>query len=363
MNPSSTNRTMEEILARSFNVKMFDQTLVTDKTFSWFSLIVDGWASFVVAFLGIFTNALTIAVFTRMGFKETVNITMTTITFWDMVRVLCGSIHRCYSLIALVSESLGKSWQNISTTNLVYLHNIASNIAYALGSYVAIERCLCVRFPLKIKLMLSPMVTVIICVTVSIVVFAMFFPSMLFLNYRWVSAPDSDQPVAKYEFSDFYKLNIKSYVEFYQYINFACPMVSLATMVISSLVILFQLRKASKFRARSQLHEAAVTVRDGQVVKMLLVVIASYITVLLPRLFIYIAELLVPEFFVLKYYNNIFGVAVYLVFLLDFINSSVGILIFYSMSTKFRKNVKLLWTSILHPRQQKEHILNLNHEN
>ncbi|KAK6963394.1 N-formyl peptide receptor 2 [Biomphalaria glabrata] len=331
-------------------IEMFDQTLVTNEALSWFTLVVDGWASFVVAFLGIFTNALTIAIFTRMGFKETVNITMTTITFWDMVRVLCGSIHRCYSLIALVSESLGKSWQNISTTNLVYLHTIASNIAYALGSYVAIERCLCVRFPLKIKLMLSPMVTVIICVTVSIVVFAMFFPSMLFLNYRWVSAPDSDHPVAKFEFSAFYKLHIKSYVEFYQYFNFALPTVSLVTMVISSLVIVLQLRKASKFRARSRLAEVKVTVRDGQVVKMLLMVIASYITVLLPRVVFYIAELLVPELFVLKYYNNIFCVIVCLVLFLDFIHSSVGILIFYSMSSKFRRQMKSLLISPLKPR-------------
>ncbi|KAK0057533.1 N-formyl peptide receptor 2 [Biomphalaria pfeifferi] len=348
MASASTNRTTDYV---PLFIEMFDQTLVTNEALSWFTLVVDGWASFVVAFLGIFTNALTIAVFTRMGFKETVNITMTTITFWDMVRVLCGSIHRCYSLIALVSESLGRSWQNITATNLVYLHNIASNIAYALGSYVAIERCLCVRFPLKIKLMLSPMVTLTICVTVAIVVFAMFFPSILFLNYRWVSAPDSKQPVAKYEISDFYKLNIKSYVEFYQYINFACPMVNLVTMVISSLVILFQLRKASKFRARSQLPDAKATVRDGQVVKMLLMVIASYITVLLPRVIFYITQLLVPEFFLLKHYNNVFSVIVSLALFLDFINSSIGILIFYSMSSKFRRQMKSTSTVLPKPKQ------------
>ncbi|XP_055865647.1 uncharacterized protein LOC129922727 [Biomphalaria glabrata] len=139
----------------SVNTK-FDQALVSDEVLWTFTAIVDTWFSLVIAFLGIFGNTLTIVVFKTMGFKDTINITMTTIAFWDLVRVLCGFIHRFYGPLSLLSPPLGRSWQNATYPNINSLQNIATNIAYVIGAYVAMERCLCISFPLRVKSMMTP---------------------------------------------------------------------------------------------------------------------------------------------------------------------------------------------------------------
>ncbi|KAK0040585.1 N-formyl peptide receptor 2 [Biomphalaria pfeifferi] len=125
----------------------FDQILVSDHVLATFTSVVDTWFSLVIALLGILGNILTIVVFTTMGFKETINITMTTIAFWDLVRVLCGVVHRCYGPLSLLSLSLGRSWPNATYPHV----NCLQNIAYVIGGYVALERCLCISVPLQVK--------------------------------------------------------------------------------------------------------------------------------------------------------------------------------------------------------------------
>ncbi|KAK0057585.1 N-formyl peptide receptor 2 [Biomphalaria pfeifferi] len=169
-------------------VSKFDQVLVSDEVLLTFTSVVDTWSSLVIAFLGIVCNVLTIIVFAGLGFKDTVNITMTVIAFWDLVRVLCGAIHRCYGPLSLLSPSLGKSWQNITIPNINSLQNIASNVAYVIGGYVALERCLCISFPFRVKSLMTPKVTWLACSALSIIVLASLFPSLFLLEIQWMKS-------------------------------------------------------------------------------------------------------------------------------------------------------------------------------
>ncbi|CAL1546604.1 unnamed protein product [Lymnaea stagnalis] len=280
-----------------------------------------------------------------MGFKDTVNITMTTIAFWDLIRVLCGLAHRLYGPMAWVFPAFGKSWQNITVTNLVYLHVISGNVSYVIGGYVAVERCFCVCFPLKVKTLLTPKLTSFVCVTLSILVFVSLLPILLVFEYRWVYTAQYQTVIAVYQYTHFYSVHGQKFMEGYKYLGFIYPVLSLTAMVFSTVVISYKLQRASRFRKGASAGSkpgtqdrgpSEVTTRDRQVITMLLVVIGVYIVNLVPRVVHFIAMLLEPEYYVLKYYNNIFWVIVYVIFVLDFVNASVNLFIFYYMSTKFR---------------------------
>ncbi|KAK0057587.1 N-formyl peptide receptor 2 [Biomphalaria pfeifferi] len=145
-----------------------------------------------------------------MGFKDRVNITMTFVTFWDLIRNLCGVLHRCYGPISLISPLDGVSWQNITLTNIVYLQLIASNIAYVVSACAAMEQ-------------------------------------------------------------------------------------TNSTPVMST--------------------------KEGQVVKMLILVIATYMLVLVPRVAHYAAQVWALGYYSMRQYDSIFWTVVYIISLLDFINS------------------------------------------
>ncbi|KAI8775464.1 N-formyl peptide receptor 2 [Biomphalaria glabrata] len=331
----------------------FDQILVSDDVLTTFTSVVDTWFSLVIAFLGIFGNILTIVVFTTMGFKETINITMTTIAFWDLVRVLCGVVHRCYGPLSLLSLSLGRSWQNATYPHVNCLQNIATNIAYVIGGYVALERCLCISVPLQVKALMTPKVTWLACVTLSVIVLASLFPALFILEVKWIKTSALDQPEAIYQFSHFYFTHGQVYLEFYKYFNFLYPLLSLIIMVSSTVVIANILHKSSDFRnklpytpARSKYiatNSSKYSKRDLQVVKMLLLVIMTYTVVLVPRVITFVVQLFEPEFTTLRLHNNMFRLIVYLILFLDLINSSSGILIFFCMSSRFRFNLMLLF--------------------
>lgn len=317
--------------------------IVSQATLSIFAEVVDLWMSLVVALVGVVTNVLTIAVFFRMGFRDSVNITMTTIAFWDLTRSLCGTLYRLCGPISWFSVSLGRAWQNITVTNIVYLNIISGNVSYVIGGYVALERCLCVSLPFKVKAIVTPRVTLAICVALSLIVFATLFPIMLTLEYRWVAPVQGGTPFVIYQFTDFYHIYGPSFMEVYKYLSFVYPIVSLTAMVISTLIIAFHLQTSSQFRTsactvpREGSSESKTSSKESQIIRMLLVVILSHIVVLVPRVVHYVVEIFEPEYYILKRYNNIFWLVVYFIFLLDFVNSAVGFFIFYAMGSKFRK--------------------------
>ncbi|KAK0057586.1 N-formyl peptide receptor 2 [Biomphalaria pfeifferi] len=334
----------------SVNTK-FDQALVSGDVLWTFTAIVDTWFSLVIAFLGIFGNTLTIVVFKTMGFKDTINIPMTTIAFWDLVSVLCGFIHRFYGHLSLLSPPLGRSWQNATYPNINSLQNIATNIAYVIGAYVAMDRCLCISFPLRVKSLMTPTNTWLTCIALSAIVLATLFPSLFFLEVKWIKASSLTSRRLNICFPIF-TTPMDRCILTYKKFNFLYPLLSLIIMVSSTLVIVFFLYKSSAFRGHlintpllskpTIKNDSKFSKRDIQVVKMLLLVILTYALVLVPRVTNFFIQFFEPEFSTLRFYNNIARLIVYLILFIDFFNSSSGILIFIYMSSKFRSSLKVI---------------------
>ncbi|XP_059153970.1 uncharacterized protein LOC131939582 [Physella acuta] len=285
------------------------------------------------------------AVFARMGFKDTVNISMACIKFWDLVRVLTGAVHRLYGPISCFSPAMGKSWQNITISTVVKVQLVAGSVSYMMGTYVSIERSLCVSIPFTVRSVLTPSRTLMICILLSTVVFGSLIPVILLYEYSWVFSHEFNATIAVYGYSQiYYKYLGPLYMEVNSSMGFLFPVVSLTVMILSTFIISYHLRKSSEKRqgflsakhvVKVDPRHAGMSRRERKVMKMLLVVILMYITNLLPRVIHYLAMLCEKEIYTFRYYNNIFWVSL----LLDFINSSFHLFIFYFMSSKFKSTL------------------------
>ncbi|XP_059139117.1 uncharacterized protein LOC131927446 [Physella acuta] len=305
-----------------------------------------------LCFVGIITNILDLAVFYRQGYKTTVNISMSFMAFFDLVKSSSGLLHRLYGPILLHNLVLAKTWENFTRASLAFVQTFAVYTSSVLAGYVAVERCLCVLIPFTVKSILTPRFTWVTMSILSLVTYGSFGVVFAFYDYIWEISAVYNQTVGTYTFSQFYWRNVDVVVPYYNTLGILWPFTSLVVISISTFIISYQLQKSSKFRNSNKKLVADVKnphiakpnaentqglgSRDKQVVKMLLAIIIVYIFALTPRIALFIAKFFEPELYLLKTYHNLFFVLAYSCFILDFINSTANFFIFFAMSSQFR---------------------------
>ncbi|GFO24857.1 chemosensory receptor c [Plakobranchus ocellatus] len=331
---------------------------------------------FGIAILGIVTNILVILVYSRQGFKEGVAISMTTIAVWDLIKALCG-VFECFTgILSLFDPAAAFSWSNVSIVVFNYLLCFSSYVTSVMAAYVAVERCLCVCMPLKVKWLLTPRVTLTACLVISVVVFCCFAVMFGIYDIRWEWSAEFNATVAVYRKNQFYIDNEEPLFQYYNLSGILWPFVSFVVILIATIIITFKLRQSSKFRARqssfvsrshsiqmrtfsknnskseqqdqergNQQPKQQLSSRDQQVVKMLLVIIIIYIVCLSPRIALYIGKYIVHDFYFLRRYHHLFGFVIYWLWIADFSNGAVNFFVFYSMSSSFRSTCREMFSS------------------
>ena len=122
----------------------------------------------------------------RQGFSESVSVSMTTIAIWDLIKCIAGVMERFSGILYIWDPVSAYSWTNIGTVVFNYLVCFSSYVTSVLAAYVAVERCLCVSVPLKVKWLLTPRVTMTACVVISVGVFSFFAVIFGIYDIVWV---------------------------------------------------------------------------------------------------------------------------------------------------------------------------------
>ncbi|XP_012935530.1 neuropeptide receptor 15-like [Aplysia californica] len=310
-------------------------------------ITIDFTLSFLISVTGIVTNTLVIIVFARLGYRESVNISMTTIALWDLAKCAGAALQRFAGPLSLWSLAVAESWSNVGVVVMNYFVCFSSYVTSVLAAYVAVERCLCVCLPFKVKWLLTPKVTLFMCVSISIVVFGCFAVMFSIYDVIWVFSPEFNSTIAIYRYNTFALENKAILFDYYNYSGIVWPTASFVVIVVCTTIIVYKLAKSSEFRkGNSDVSQAEkqgeapssqnLSGRDRQVVKMLVVIIAIYVINLSPRIALYIAKQIIFDFYFLRKYHNMFLFVVYLLYIFDLTNGAINFFVFYTMSTAFR---------------------------
>ncbi|CAG5118683.1 unnamed protein product [Candidula unifasciata] len=243
---------------------------------------------------------------------------------------------------------------------MTYLPLFSGYVASALATYVAVERCLSVAIPLKVKSFFTPKFTLTIVVFISLCVFGAFSIMFFIYDVVYIKSTVYNTTIAVYIYNNFYFANETAIMIYYKYVGLLLPVISFTILCTTSAVTIVHLKRhsASLYRIRdtnvstkaSQRCSQYISQREKRVVRTLLVVIVIYMINIFPRIPIYIATLIQPEFYILKRYNNLFMTTLYLIYILDFANASSHFFIFLKMSTNFRRTFLTLFSV---PKQKK----------
>ncbi|XP_012939617.2 uncharacterized protein LOC106012149 [Aplysia californica] len=242
---------IERILVTPGSVFVPSETFLTTATTRVIESVLDLGINFTISVLGVVTNILVIAVFCKQGFRDSVSVSMTTIAVWDLLKCLSGALQRLAGPMALLYPPEAQSWRNISHVAFNFSISFSTYVTSALAAYVAVERCLCVCFPLHVKWLLTRKISAFMCITISVVVFGGF--SVMFgvydILYVWSSRYNAS--VAIYKYNTFALTNKGPVFQYYNLIGIIWPCLSFVVITFCTGVITQRLRQASSFRNKN----------------------------------------------------------------------------------------------------------------
>lgn len=120
--------------------------------------------------------------------------------------------------------------------------------------------------------------------------------------------------------------------------NVFMPVVAFLVIIVCTIILVFTLKRKSDWRLKSTNSAQAdvVSSRNKRVVKMVVTISTIFIACFVPCSAMYLAMCLEPEFSLTGQHRNMLIVFGGVGLVLESINSSVNIFIYYSMSNNYR---------------------------
>ncbi|XP_005090526.1 putative G-protein coupled receptor F59B2.13 [Aplysia californica] len=313
-------------------------------------LLVLNWSvlSATIAVFGIAANIINIIVFIKMGVRESVNLSLLCLSLSDL-----GSLV-VLAWISVMSNPLFTSLDlPFIPTDMIMFSGSWIWICFVrpagvITAFVTMERCLCIITPLRVHRIFTPKKTAICLAAAFFLVLLSLLPVHAYVNF----SPIFDVRKNKTLLGIVYLDNADAIEQFVMITGVIVTAGSVLCVSVFSAVLihaLIQRRrkwKCSKNRGTSQTPENTRTQsKDVQVAKMILLVAAVFLITFMPNGAMFLAIELVHEFFPGRAYYNLFNVCISSSQVLQGINSSINILLYIKMGSKFRRTARALFLS------------------
>lgn len=315
-----------------------------DSHFTQTRFILSGCKSLVLSVVGIGTNVVNWMVFRLQGLKDRMNLCL---FFLAMIDIAYSATAFANSLTTILCHlgiyGLGEEHYQ---RNVEYVTGIMYSFRTSSGLYtmvIAVERCLCVMFPLHVATLLTtrtlgilltsiagimqvgfitiPVKYSVMSTTVDGIVYWQLVPSKLYFNYKF--------------FIDIILDNI---------LSISMPLVTFILVSIATAITVVKLRAAMTWRLKVTSSSAVNSTQQSTLTVMLVIVSCAYIISVIPFVMVIVVSLVETEFSVGGVYGNLFVACQNTVNLFPLMNISVNFFVYYCRSSRFKHDVKCLFS-------------------
>lgn len=291
----------------------------------------------IISLFGIVANVISMVIFYRQGFTNTINISFFGLAVSDLCcLVMLLWVGMC--LNPFVSRS-GVPWVPLEFQYLTgsWPHITCGRITSYITVYITAERCLCIVVPIKIRQITTPMrTTVIVCVIYTVNVVPLI-PEYATSYFQWKYFPDMNRTLLSITYT-----RSRSHVEgLVFFLNSILGSTSFVAVIVFTTILAFKLQSTSKWRSmvtsigNQQKH---LLKRDKKTVKMIVLIASVLIVCYTPGAIISMTTFVEPEFYLGKRYVNICAAMWSFGFMFQAMNSSVNIFLYYKMSSVYRQS-------------------------
>ncbi|KAK6985512.1 hypothetical protein BgiMline_015095 [Biomphalaria glabrata] len=148
----------------------------------------------VVGVFGIVANILNIRLFRQQGYQDGVNITLTALALSDI-----GALVNMLVYITMLNPLIDENGVTVSKGAIGYvsffLHEYFIKVSSVIITFAAVERCLCVALPLKVKRMITAKLAIAVNGVIFIVMGLYLFVHFHIMFLSWDLLPETNQTV------------------------------------------------------------------------------------------------------------------------------------------------------------------------
>ncbi|KAK6958570.1 FMRFamide receptor [Biomphalaria glabrata] len=296
----------------------------------------------VVGLLGIAANAVSIVVFCKLGFHDSVDVTLTALAISDI-----GSLVSLQFYNVMINPWVSSVQPPFEISDAILLLSLYPHIYFIrvsglITAFAALERCVCVVLPLKVHDIFSCKRSILIVSVIFMVSISNVVAPYYYLNLEWTFSPERNSTILRVVPKENWYFGIRlSYMVndiFLQYLTFA---VLIASTVITSV----NLHKSAIWRKSiskgdHRKVENKVSIKEIKVVRMLSLVSVSFIVCLLPLCATLTAVGVVKELSQNGAYYQVARLSYGISFLMETVSSSMNAFIYFNMSSKYKNTLK-----------------------
>ncbi|KAL8582696.1 hypothetical protein ACOMHN_058073 [Nucella lapillus] len=326
--------------------------IVTFATQQRFKEICDVYILSPLVLLSVPSNIVNMIVFWRHGIKERINLCLFFLSLADIIVMVIHfeiKLDRVYATITNTPYTMVVT--KFSINNMIHTGIGFVYISQFMSTVIAIERCMCVVFPLKARNMLQTRTTAIIIALGHALIFGAFCVNASRWKVTCLYNPLTETSVDAYYASEFYLSN-KDLLDIFDGAIFGIflPGVFVTGVAVCTTITVVKLRQMKNWRQKStsaRFPDGYAT-KDVTVTRMLIGTSVLFVICSTPPLAIHVVRPFIPE---MSLHGKLYNTFFFLTTMQQpffYVNSSVNFFVYYSFGTKFRTTVRHMFCGGCH---------------
>ncbi|GFS09703.1 chemosensory receptor A [Elysia marginata] len=299
-------------------------------------------------FTALVANSLNIAVFVKLGFTESSNVSLLALSITD----LTATVFSVWTCICRVQAFKALDLPFNPDTITLYTGFGPWGFLIRCGAwitvYISFERCLCILVPLKVKQWITVKTAVIVVSVIAVVTLGPIVTLYVRWTTVWVVSPKTNRTILEVVVVNKPVLALLETVQ-HVVVGLISLFLAFAIVLICTVFLVIHLKQSSEWR-KSAMSETANTTgivskkpilsKEERLVKMVISIAVVFIVCFTPNAVYHMCRALVPGFALFGRYQNIVSVSLVSTSLLQSLSASVNIFIYYNMGTRFRNTFR-----------------------
>ncbi|KAI8742880.1 tachykinin peptides receptor 86C, partial [Biomphalaria glabrata] len=323
------------------DILLFDEKLAFNFVFAIFCFI------FLIAFVGIVSNICNVVIFYKHGFKDTVNISLFVLAISDLCSILPLIWTGVLAEPRFLPYDVPFNGMDVQFLAGSWPHTCFARLTSWITTYVMFERCLSIASPFQVKMFLTPRRVLCIHAVIQVLIVAGVVPTYCIYSLGWSYDPVYNKSLLSLQQTDnaLEIANVTSVLN-----SFVSTLCSFVATAMCTSVIIIKLNQKTQWRISTTSVAIVncalntITRKDRKAIKMVVIVSLVFLVTVSPSVILIIITMANEDFNMYGRLRNIFYVAYSFTFLLEAVNSSFNIIIYYTMNGRYRKTFKELFS-------------------
>ena len=306
-------------------------------------------AVFVFAVIGVIGNVINMVVFSKLGFQESVNISLFCLSVSDFLVSVLSVFIGIGINPALAEIRLPFDLTSITVVFAVTPRAVFFIITKTITAFVTFERCLCVVMPLKIKLFLTVTRVRRIMAAMFVSIAISNIPVFYLQPLRWNVFPHLNRTVFS-RFTRGTSAEIEIRNTFFPIRAVIFSLFLYPFIITCTAVLIINLQRKSVWREKTSTtgsnKTSGISQKDRKVAKAVAMVSGAFLVFGLPGLCMEFCTSFVDGFTPLGQFGDIYVFLLPIAGLFQCLNSAINVFIYYSNSSNYREMFTRVFISV-----------------